>query len=460
LSAVFLGILAFIWLTNYLWTESRFPSTIYGFKGLPPTVVRLLLFLWVVCISWLFTALFLEPPPFRGETPLTLAPGSFLTLGLGAGVFFTAAAWLVTQPLAIQRTIRLINYVGLVVILWSLVQAYFVFLNDSQYPDLLYRIQGLFSASSAGLYVGRVTGLAFEPSWLGHQLNIMFLPIWLAYTVTRQSLFRRIGPISLENILFVLGVVILLVSFSRIGWISLTLVLLVTAMIGAVKIANHFKKNLLSNFPAAVQEITGYILTPVIILLMVVLLGLVGAAAFRVGVLVEPRLALILENNPFSATSLYDFANRLFFGERMVYWATGLSIFAKHPFFGVGLGNVGLYFPENLPGFGYWLPEVVNSVYRLPGIMNTKSLWIRLLAETGMVGFTVFIYWLISLFNAGLAAWRSRERDLQVVGISGLFMLVALLAEGFSIDSFALPYIWFMAALITAAAIKANRLPA
>jgi hypothetical protein len=32
----------------------------------------------------------------------------------------------------------------------------------------------------------------------------------------------------------------------------------------------------------------------------------------------------------------------------------------------------------------------------------------------------------------------------------GLFMLVALIAEEFSVDSFALPYLWFSMGLVTA----------
>jgi hypothetical protein len=285
---------------------------------------------------------------------------------------------------------------------------------------------------------------------------VVYLPVWFAYTITGQSSFRRLGPLSLENILLFFGAVVLLVSFSRIGWISFALVILVSAMAGALRMAASLRARWFSNSSRAVHRLAGFALPLILMAGMVALLALVGVGSFRIGVLVEPRLALILENNPFEAISLYDFANRLFFGERMVYWATGMSVFAKYPVFGVGLGNVGLYFPQNLPGYGYWLPEVTNLIYRLSVIMNTKSLWVRLLAETGLIGFTTFIYWLFSLAKAGYTAWHSSDRDVQVVGISGLCMLVALFAEGFSIDSFALPYFWFMAAMVTAAAAQGS----
>jgi len=39
----------------------------------------------------------------------------------------------------------------------------------------------------------------------------------------------------------------------------------------------------------------------------------------------------------------------------------------------------------------------------------------------------------------------------KTLGFTGVFMLTALIAEEFSVDSFALPYMWFTLGLVTAA---------
>ena len=38
---------------------------------------------------------------------------------------------------------------------------------------------------------------------------------------------------------------------------------------------------------------------------------------------------------------------------------------------------------------------------------------------------------------------------MRIVGLAGKFFILAYLVEGFSVDSFALPYQWIIAALIT-----------
>ena len=52
----------------------------------------------------------------------------------------------------------------------------------------------------------------------------------------------------------------------------------------------------------------------------------------------------------------------------------------------------GYYFPETLPSFGYRLPEILSVLLYESFIPNAKNLWARLLAETGIVGFSVFVF--------------------------------------------------------------------
>jgi len=75
-------------------------------------------------------------------------------------------------------------------------------------------------------------------------------------------------------------------------------------------------------------------------------------------------------------------------------------------------------------------------------LLNVKSLWVRLLAETGLIGFAVFCSWLYSLGKKFVKRSAIKNSLGGVFALAGVFILCALLAEGFSIDSFAMPYMW------------------
>jgi hypothetical protein len=46
---------------------------------------------------------------------------------------------------------------------------------------------------------------------------------------------------------------------------------------------------------------------------------------------------------------------------------------------------------------------------------------------------------------------------LRILGLAGQFFILAYLVEGFSMDSFAMPYQWVMTGLISASAVVARR---
>ena len=83
---------------------------------------------------------------------------------------------------------------------------------------------------------------------------------------------------------------------------------------------------------------------------------------------------------------------------------------------------------------------------------NPKNLWVRLLAETGVAGFTAFGSWLGLLALSAWNVWKRGSGVRRVIGLAALFTLLAQVGEGFSLDSFALPQLWVMLGLMTAAA--------
>jgi O-antigen ligase len=88
---------------------------------------------------------------------------------------------------------------------------------------------------------------------------------------------------------------------------------------------------------------------------------------------------------------------------------------------------------------------------------NTKNLWVRLLSETGFLGFAIFLAWLYLLWRGTIIIRKSKSDVLRILGLAGQFFILAYLVEGFSMDSFAMPYQWVMTGLISAGAMVARR---
>jgi O-antigen ligase len=203
------------------------------------------------------------------------------------------------------------------------------------------------------------------------------------------------------------------------------------------------------------------------VLLVVILLVIAGAAVSGYVVIAsrwDDRYQLLLsEANlaldslfPLTEDSIIAFSDRLAFSERVVYWYGGWHVFSDYPF-GVGLGNAGFYMVDRMNGQGLESQEIRNLVYRANYLPNSKNLWTRLLSETGFLGFAVFLVWLIVLWRSAARTRKSESQLLRTVGLAGQLFLMAYLVEGLSMDSFAMPYQWLMAGLISAAGLLARR---
>ena len=81
-----------------------------------------------------------------------------------------------------------------------------------------------------------------------------------------------------------------------------------------------------------------------------------------------------------------------------------------------------------------------------------KSIFPRILAETGLLGFAAFFAFLIALLGCAIYLALSPSAEAQFWGRAGLLGLVVFLFVSFSFDSFSFPNMWVIFGLITAAA--------
>jgi O-antigen ligase len=437
-SGIFLLVIVLFWLLPGLLQGKSFPR-----QNLP--LLAFVLLAVLVTILSTFTVI----PPFKGISPLREQLKSGLTLAVGLCFFLVASTWPVTDR-RLRWTLALINLSGLLMIAWSLAQsgAWYAF---HRYPAWMRSIQEFFSVGP--LYRQRTAGFALEPSWLAHQLNMVYLPYWLAATVRRFSVHRKLWGISLENLLLVAGVTVLGLTLSRVGLLAFLLTvgyLLIRAnLMLADRIRTwilHPRNEYMQKHPFQQQLIQ----TGIFFGLLLLYAGILAGVALVLSK-VDPRMQKMFSFS-FGQDAILRYADQLAFATRLVYWQAGWNIFNQHPFLGVGLGNAGFYFPQALPAFAWKLVEVHGLAYRGVVLMNIKSIWVRLLAETGIAGFALFCSWMATVWFSARSAEVQKNPLAATIGLGGQLMLIAFLLEGFSVDSFALPYLWISAGLVTAAA--------
>ena len=100
-------------------------------------------------------------------------------------------------------------------------------------------------------------------------------------------------------------------------------------------------------------------------------------------------------------------------------------------------------------------PEIIRQITPVEGrnrLITPKNLYARLLAETGIMGMVTFTTFIFAVIGCTLYLLFSDSMVYKFWGISGLLGFIGFLVINFSYDSFALPNMWVVFGMITAAA--------
>jgi hypothetical protein len=441
-----LAFLLVVWLLPQAWRGGK----------LPPAVWPMLLFTGAVLVS-ACASFFLPILPFKGQTVLGREIRAIVSFGVGLG-FYLCASGIPTTDQRLRASLRAL-YVGAVLMLcWATVQAWIVLDTSRGVPIQINVLHRLISVRD--MLPNRVTGMAYEPSWLANQLVLLYLPLWLASVLRGYSVFPRLGRLlTAELALLLWGFGVFLLVQSRIGLISIVTMVAFLYIVGSWRMLGRLVARFLGKREGRPRRSPLALQVLFFLVTAACLLGLLLGAAWGVSEF-DPRMGRLFVlpsqlaeiRREYRQEWVYEVANRVAFAERVVYWAAGYRVFESYPVLGVGLGNAGFFFPKTIPAYGYQLVEV-RAVLNTenPDFLNPKNLWVRLLAETGIVGFAVFLVWLVVLWF-GSRMLHSGAREVKaVIGLAGSLALLAQLAEGFSLDTFALPQMWVILGLLTAA---------
>jgi O-antigen ligase len=422
---------------------------IFHRKALPRQFQPLYVYFLIAVFS-IALAFLRELPSFRTIPVWRNALEGLVTLLFGFG-FYLATIYCLKDQNQIRKALQWINLGGLIIIL--VVAAQFLsFKVTGSFPKILTSLQAIISASGR-LYDGRATGLAFEPSWLAHQLNILYIPLWLGFTVRKETVYpkRLFGKIPFEALLLAGGIISMFVSFSRIGWITVIVVFMYLLFRLANSVINRFLEHREKETGKKQSRKAHFFAKLLLWLLLLFILLLLVFAAGLIMRQLDPRMERLFDISLLKQYGIMGWASRLSFAERITYWQAAFNVYLKHPWFGSGLGVAGYYYPEMIPSFGYQLPETLSVMLYDSFIPNAKNLWVRLLAETGIVGFSVFISWVVVHWNNTKAVEKRKQSGLfTAMGLAGQLLIIALIVEGFSLDTFGLPYYWIGFGLIVA----------
>ncbi len=259
----------------------------------------------------------------------------------------------------------------------------------------------------------RVYGASQEASTFGGYILVAFP--WLVYDAVRfnSSLYKKIIAFS------VLPLVVL--SFSRIAIFGVLVEIIVLYYM-----LNAF------DFMKIVKQFGAIF---------------IGAFAFVVGmnqVLDVERLIDVLVS--FDPDNLFNSTQGVSNATRLGMQITAINMFCANPWFGVGAGQFGFNAISFIPSFSltYSYEVVIAFIDQTGKMLGTNNTHLRVLAELGMCGFTVWGYMIVSTINHFLKYKRN------INPVLGKVMLISFIGACVSLvnfDTYSNFYFWTLMAL-------------
>ena len=397
----------------------------------------------IVFVTFLFAAsaygAILDPLPLRGQEYFGRVLRAWVTVVIGLS-FFIAAVWMNRSEEDLCFTIRWLLAGFVMDVLWSGVQAL------AFYTPLLPKVtvthwQLAFSMREL-VRSNRVSGMAYEPAWLAGQISTIYLP-WLVAAVLTRIRVTRFKWFELTLLGFAL--VLLLATYSRGGLLTAMAAFALTFLFaGRSEMRAGWKW-----FVAGFREGRALILR-----LGILLLALGALAAAGLFLSQKGYVTRLFNSN---AESLEEFIVENSAGARAAYTFGALGAYEESPWLGVGLGASGFYIYDHLPDWALTtVPEIarqLNPENRL--YPNPKNMYARLLAETGLIGFFLFLAFQFSILGDVLSLLQKRSDFMRYLGIAGLFSWFAITLYNVTQDSFATPNIWINLGIVVGLAAYA-----
>lgn len=400
----------------------------------PPGSKILLGLLFVILAATLIGGIF-SPVNLHGQSYWGRVLRAWISLGVGL-TFFISAFWMNRSPADLKHSLKWLYLSLIVTFIWGFAQILAINTSWLNY-DLLNKVQQ--SISLGSLRNKRISGFTFEPSWLADLIVILYYPWSFSALITgyRLTRFRWFEPA-----MFLLASVLLVFTFSRGG---ILFALIVLTVIVAFNGKEHIRTLVTwIVFPFKLPRDLGF--RKWFLAFGGRLILFAAASGVLVGVLFT-----FSENDYFSSTldfsrgrNLLDYVINISAGPRLAYAIAGFEIFIQYPWTGVGLGGSGFYLYEHIPDWILTYTVEINRLF-IPdslAVPNSKNLYVRFLAETGLIGFWFFIAFYFSILGNIRALFSTAAGHYRYVGIAGLFIWLSVALRNFTQDSLTFPIMW------------------
>ena len=410
-------------------------------KPVPRVSLALIPILLVAGASSLLSLLRGIEPALGISVDARILRGMF-TLIIGCAVYLTVSI-LPEEPGDLRFSLRWI-YTGCgIALAWSSLQVLYIVRFNSTWFDFLSGIQG--HISTRRLLPDRISGLTYEPHWFADQMVLLLLPGLIASSISGYSLFKwRWHWLSVERLGLGWVILVLPFTFSRAGLLNLLILLVVGTILFSTLEKPLSDKALFKKSKRLGRQLLVIFLTLVVVILPIILAGAKNSFFSRIW------LYWTREN-----TSISGYLTSLGFDARLAYSQAAYNTYQEHPFLGVGLGNYAFYLEEMLPYRPLaYIPEVLRVItpeYGRERLVTSKNFYLRLLAETGIVGLIVFLAFIVAHIGIALWLWLSPTDEEKFWGAVSILGLTAFVISAFTFYSFVIPNMWVVFGLITAA---------
>lgn len=377
--------------------------------------------------------LLINPIPLRGQAYDGRVIRALVTLFIGIA-FFVSAVWMNKTEDDLKFTVKWI-FAGLcLTIAWSGLQL-ITFHTNLLNREMVAYWQLSFSMREL-VRTDRVSGLAYEPAWLAGQLATIFIPFLFASILTSYHISKYKW---LEPVLLTLSLLILLVTYSRGGLLTIIVAAGLTFLLFGRNIIQSTWVWFVSGFRQNISNI--FLRLGIVIVFISIFAGMFYFLSQR---------EIFKSLWQTEAENLNEYMIDISAGARGAYSSAGYAVFEEYPITGVGLGASGFFMYQNLPDWSLTtLPEIARQLSPENRLYpNPKNLYIRLLAETGIIGFFIFLAFQFNVLGEILSLLKKNQAWIRFAVIAGVFAWLAVIFYNFTQDSLTTPNIWLVAGIV------------
>jgi hypothetical protein len=411
-------------------------------KPIPKIFIPLIIFVLAAIASTAISLLRGIEPALGISVEARILRG-LLTLLIGCAIYLTTA--LLPETINDLRfTVRWIYAGSIFALFWGSLQAIYILHYKQFWFNLLSEIQQHISIRP--LIIDRISGLTYEPHWYADQIITLILPWALASVLTGYSIFSwKWKRLTIEWILLIWSILIIPFTFSRAGLLNMIFLVFLTVLLLKPK---NIQKKISENqsFFSPNPRIKRFIETIFAFIIVIIPFYIIGTRSIF--------FSRIWEYWQKPDANLREYITYLGFDARLTYSEAAYNTYEEYPLLGVGLGNYAFYFEEMLPYRPIAeVPEALRMITPEIGrdrLITSKNFYLRLLAETGIIGAILFSTFFIANVGYLFFIRESKNKQWHYWNIACSCGLIAFLLSAFTFDSFVIPNMWIIFGMIAA----------